>query len=107
MEEKELIYLLASVVILALLVIVWLLAMIYELRANSKEWENRTLNLESDLTQARIRIALQDEEIGKLEEMKRLQLKNAIDLENSNSLLREELEALRLEFFELESNYRI
>lgn len=73
MEEKELIYLLASVVILALLVIVWLLAMIYELRANSKEWENRTLNLESDLTQARIRIALQDEEIGKLEEMKRLQ----------------------------------
>ena len=95
---EELPYYLGSALGLAVLAIAYLWATNSELRSNCKEWENRTLNLESDCTQYRIKIALQDEEIATLEQLKKEQLPNSI-------LLEEENQALRAEFHELESTY--
>jgi hypothetical protein len=99
MEEKELLCLFGCVIIIALLVITWLLATNHELRLNCNEWESRTLNLESDLTQSRIKITLQDNKIVDLEQLRKEQLTNSIKLEEEN-------QALRAEIFELESTYR-
>lgn len=94
---EELHYLLGSLLILSILGIVWLLASNFELRANCKEWENRTLGLESDLTEARIRAVLQNCRIDDLQEIKELQLANQKGLERQNKKLRDQNEEIRRE----------
>ena len=100
---EELHYLLGSLLILSILGIVWLLASNFELRANCKEWESRTLGLESDITEAKIRAVLQNCRIDDLQTMKDLQLENAISLERENKKLRDQNEEIRIELIELAS----
>lgn len=113
MEDKFVYALLGSICLIELFVIILMLCsnsyfkgVLMTLDEDCSELENRALNAESDLTQAQIKIIQQGDKIADLEEIKKLQLTNSIALENRNSLLLEELEALRLEFFELESTYK-
>lgn len=98
---EELPYYLGSALGIAILVITWLLATNYELRLNCKEWESRTLGLESDLTEAKIKAALQKCRIKDLKRLKELQLTNQKGLERENQKLRDQNEEIRIELIEL------
>lgn len=98
---EELPYYLGSALGIAILVIIWLLATNDELRQNCKEWESRTLGLESDLTEAKIKAIKQDDEICNLKELTKLMLTNAKGLERENKKLRDQNEEIRIELIEL------
>jgi hypothetical protein len=87
MEENFIYALLGSICLIEFFAIGYLLCSVSYLKVANTELKSRALNAESDLLEARIKIVIQDDQIAGLEEMKRLQLKNSIELEKENTNL--------------------
>ena len=99
---EELLYLLAAIALIELFALIIFICNYFENRGELKvhnekytEMESRALNAESDLTQAQIKIVMQDDRIASLEQLRKEQLNNAIALEKDNIKLRSELASIK------------